>query len=81
MLHPKLGESPVIPAEEGNICEVYVLLFQLKLGVSPVLRSILTSLDARLDPRPHISLQVKHTANGKWPIYAYSRRSTVDGLQ
>jgi hypothetical protein len=31
------------------------------LGVSPVLRGLLTALDARLDRRPHISLQEFHT--------------------
>jgi hypothetical protein len=32
-------------------------LLQFMLGVSPVLRGLLTALDARLDRRPHISLQ------------------------
>ena len=67
MFYPNLGASPIITVEKGDIWKVYVLLLQLKLGVSPVLRSILTSLDVRLDPRPHISLQVKQMDNGKWP--------------
>ena len=33
-----------------------MLLHQIKLGVSPVLRKLLNSLDARLDSRPCISL-------------------------
>ena len=34
---------------------------QIKLGVSPVLRGVLSSLEARLDRRPCISLQEFHT--------------------
>lgn len=30
---------------------------RIKLGVSPVLKTVLTSLDVRMDSRPHISLQ------------------------
>ena len=34
---------------------------RIKLGVSPVLRGVLSSLEARLDRRPCISLQEFHT--------------------
>ena len=34
---------------------------QIKLGVSPVLRGVLSSLEARLDARPCISLQEFNT--------------------
>ena len=36
-------------------------IHQIKLGVSPVLRGVLSSLEARLDRRPCISLQEFHT--------------------
>ena len=37
------------------------IILQIKLGVSPVLRGVLSSLEARLDRRPCISLQEFHT--------------------